>query len=225
MISYLTLLSACKESDSDRCFGHGGAHIDGVCYCDVNADDTSCKTRLSELFKNTAIADDFIFIDYIGTDKGIRRDTEATEERIGLFASRFTLASEEKLPNVDIHDGDYAFHIKAPDLGIVISIPDYPKHIEDEWQFFGCKFVRLEGLEPLIEVTVSQYAFRGFCKEENIETIYWTTRNLDLVAFKVIASSKTNEKGTNTYLNLAATTNRGVLKRQKELPDYVPRNK
>jgi hypothetical protein len=224
LLSYV-LLSACEMSDRDRCFEHGGVYIDGFCNCDVNADDTFCKTRLPDLFKNTAVENDFILLDYIGTDKGIRVDTQIAEDYSIFFGSWFELPSKENLPNVDIHNGEYALHVKATDLGLIISVPHYPKYIEDEWQFFECKFGKLEGLEPIIEIAISQYAFRGYCEEDNIETIYWTTRSLSVVAFEIIRPAISGKKEKVTYLNVAAISPHGILHRTQELTDYAPRDK
>lgn len=246
-IVFPILLSSC--GGYDRCFDSGGVLIDGFCNCGtsgVNADDTYCKTRLKDVFKNVEIEDDFLVIHYLGSAKGIRRDTQVTEHTYP-FGSWFELASDEykptienhdgkrnvklpnlgknNLPNVNIHKGEYAMHVIAPDLGLAISVPDYPQHIDDEWQFSGCKFQKKEELEPLIEVSVSQYAYRGFCEEENVETIYWTVRNLGVVGFKVLRPSETDTKKAITYLNLAATSQRGILQRIKEPPNYVPQNK
>lgn len=164
-----------------RCVDSGGVYDGkGGCLCKFYTEDGFClSSPYSETFVNERQMTPQIFIQRHGINKHMLIDSIPIEtakihnEIIGenrVFRGAFD---------------SYFDNIIVTDIGLAISIPDFPENIPDKWTYDNCSFEKVPLYELAVITDKEIHAFRSTCAGGKIQTSYTIQYGARLVSFTI----------------------------------------
>ncbi len=169
----------------DRCMDSGGLWDADrkMCNCEISRDDGYCEiVAYHEKFIDLNEVAPELFIQRRGTRQHVRR-------------------GEINVDNVVFQRDRFAESIIAADIGLALSLPNYPENVTGPWISGSCTFNSMSNIPDGVETQRRVYGFQSVCVNPTINTQFWLTDRRALVSFQITTQSPNTAPRVVEYRN------------------------